>query len=54
VYLLKEFRERGNYDISKDPDIPDPITNDKAFYERIFQVIKESAERVIGELILKQ
>jgi protein-tyrosine-phosphatase len=50
IYLLKEFKKIGNYDISKDPDIIDPIAKDKDFYKKTFQVIKDSVENIIKEV----
>lgn len=50
IYLLKEFKKIGNLEISKEPDIPDPIGKDLDFYKKVFSIIKESTERILGEI----
>ena len=50
IYLLKEFKKIGDYDISKDCDITDPITGDQSFYKETFQVIKDSIENILKEI----
>lgn len=50
TYLLKDFKKIGNFEISEDPDIKDPITKDVDFYRKIFSIIKESVERILKEI----
>ncbi|MBN1872151.1 MAG: low molecular weight protein arginine phosphatase [Candidatus Omnitrophica bacterium] len=51
IYLLKEFKKIGDYYISDEPDITDPIAKDKDFYKKTFQVIKDAVENIIKEVI---
>ena len=50
IYLLKEFKRKGNFEVSNEPDIADPIGRDLDFYKKVFSVIKESIERVLKEV----
>ena len=50
TYFLKDFRKIGDFTISDDPNIPDPIGKDIHFYKKIFEIIKESVERILDEI----
>lgn len=50
TYLLKEFREMGNFELSEDPDVRDPIGKNIDFYKEVFAAIKESVERILNKI----
>ena len=50
TYFLKDFKRIGDFTISDDPGIPDPIGKDIHFYEKTFAVIKEAVERILDEI----
>lgn len=50
IYFLKDFEKIGDFKISGNPDIPDPIGKDAHFYKKTFAVIKESVERILDEI----
>lgn len=50
IYLLKEFKKIGDLEISREPDIPDPIGQDLDFYKKVFSIIKESIERLLKQI----
>ncbi|MBU4377068.1 MAG: hypothetical protein KKD29_06305 [Candidatus Omnitrophica bacterium] len=50
IYLLKDFQKIGDFKLSRDPNIPDPIGKDMDFYKKTFDVIKESVERILNEI----
>lgn len=50
IYLLKDFKNIGNINISEDPDVPDPIGRDLEFYKKVFSIVKESIERLLQQL----
>ena len=50
TYLLKNFKKLGNFEVSNDPDIRDPIGKDINFYKEVFSIIKDSIERILKEI----
>lgn len=50
LYFLKDFRKIGDFTVSGDPNIPDPIGMDTDFYKKTFAIIKESVERILNEI----
>ena len=50
IYLLKDFKKIGSFQVSDDPGIRDPIGKDINFYREIFAVIKNSIERILKEI----
>jgi protein-tyrosine phosphatase len=50
IYLLKEFKKIGDFEVTRNPDIADPIGKDINFYRNVFAVIKESIERILKQI----
>ena len=50
TYLLKDFQKLGNFELTDDPDIGDPIGKDISFYRKVFSIIKDSVERMLKEI----
>lgn len=50
TYLLKDFQKLGNFKISEDPNIPDPIAKKLDFYRNAYSIIKESIERILTQI----
>ena len=50
TYLMKDFKKVGNFEVSDNPNIPDPIGKDISFYKEIFSVIKDSIERILKKI----
>lgn len=50
VHLLTEFGRKELEDKLVDPNIPDPIGKSLEFYRKVFDIIKESAARVVKKL----
>ena len=50
TYLLKDFKKIGNLEVSKNPNIRDPIGQNIDFYREVFSIIKESIERILKEI----
>ena len=50
TYLLKDFKKIGDFGVSDNPDIKDPIGKDINFYREVFIIIKDSIERILKEI----
>lgn len=50
TYLLRDFAKIGDFNVTEDCNIPDPIGRDINFYKRVFSVIKDSVERILREI----
>jgi len=50
TYFLKDFKKLGDFRISGEPDIADPVGRDIEFYRKVFSVIKSSVENVLREI----
>ena len=49
TYLLKDFQKIGNFELSDDPDIKDPIGKDINFYKEAF-----STEKALGKVTVRK